>query len=191
MALWPKTIEGIAEAARAYMRRHWQQALQVRQRLFPSEDAFHLLMAAGVGVLGGLVNLLYYWAVEGAQSLFSSHLGRDLTTVAMSLDSPSRVLIPTLGGLGAGLVLYWGFRFAGKYRTTNLLEVVVATRPLSSSVVLRSSNSRLKIEAKSTLIMPDWSEDLMPTLKLRFPSFASIWNVGSFLQRRIWPPTKS
>ena len=36
------------------------------------------------------------------------------------------MLTPTLGGLGAGLVLFWGFRFAGKYRSTNLLEVVVA-----------------------------------------------------------------
>jgi CIC family chloride channel protein len=36
------------------------------------------------------------------------------------------VLVPTLGGLGAGLILFYGFRFAGKYRTTNLLEVVVA-----------------------------------------------------------------
>ncbi|MGD0410973.1 MAG: chloride channel protein [Verrucomicrobiota bacterium] len=126
MSLWPKTLESVPGAARAFLHRHWRSALQVRQKLVFGEEAFHLLLAGGVGVLGGLINLFFYWAVEGAQSLFSSRLGRDLTAVVTSLDPPSRVLIPTLGGLGAGLVLYWGFRFAGKYRTTNLLEVVVA-----------------------------------------------------------------
>jgi CIC family chloride channel protein len=126
MALWPKTIEGIAGAARAYLRRHWRKVLPVRQRLFPSEDAFHLLMAAGVGVLGGLVNLFFYWAVEGAQRLYSTHLGSEFAPVLSVRDAVSRVLVPALGGLGAGLVLFLGFRFAGKYRSTNLLEVVVA-----------------------------------------------------------------
>src|SRR5690349_19857698 len=37
-----------------------------------------------------------------------------------------RVLTPTLGGLCAGLVLYWGLRLAGPQRSSNLLEVVVA-----------------------------------------------------------------
>ena len=126
MGLWPKTFESLPGTVRAYSRRHWQRALRVRQKLEISEEAFHLLLAGGVGVIGGLVNLFFYWAVEGAQGLFSSSLGRDLTTMVTKLDPPSRVLVPTLGGLGAGLVLFWGFRFAGKYRTTNLLEVVVA-----------------------------------------------------------------
>jgi CIC family chloride channel protein len=126
MDLWPKTFEGVLATARAYLRRHWRSALRVRQKLLPSEEALHLLLAGGVGVIGGLINLIFYWAVEGAQSLFSGRLGRELTAVLAALDPPTRVLVPTLGGLGAGLVLFWGFRFAGKYRTTNLLEVVVA-----------------------------------------------------------------
>ena len=73
MGLWPKTLESLAGSARAYMRRHWQRALRVREKLVLSEEAFHLLMAGGVGVLGGLVNLVFYWAVEGAQSLYSSN----------------------------------------------------------------------------------------------------------------------
>lgn len=126
MGLWPNTFEALPATVRAYARRHWQGALQVRQKLVPSEDAFHLLMAAGVGVLGGLINLIFYWAVEGAESLYSSNPGRDLAARAAALAPFYRVLTPALGGLGAGLVLFWGFRFAGKYRSTNLLEVVVA-----------------------------------------------------------------
>ena len=130
MGLWLKTFESVPGRVRAYLRRHWQKALQVRQKLLISEEAFHLLLAGGVGVIGGLVNLIFYWAVEGAQSLLSGHPGGDFTGMAGKFDSPwhvlLRVLTPTLGGLGAGLVLFLGFRFAGKYRTTNLLEVVVA-----------------------------------------------------------------
>ena len=88
MGLWPKTLESLVGGARGYLRRHWQQALQVRQKLVLSEEAFHLLLAGGVGVIGGLVNLFFYWAVEGAQSLFSSHLGRDLTAVMRSSTLP-------------------------------------------------------------------------------------------------------
>ena len=37
-----------------------------------------------------------------------------------------RVLVTTLGGLAAGLVLHWGLRLVGPQGSTNLLEVVVA-----------------------------------------------------------------
>ena len=36
------------------------------------------------------------------------------------------MVAPTLGGLVAGLILYWGLRLAGPMRSSNLLEVVVA-----------------------------------------------------------------
>src|SRR5437667_2455709 len=42
------------------------------------------------------------------------------------LDYWARLMTPTLGGLGAGLVLYWGLRLVGQQGSTNLLEVVVA-----------------------------------------------------------------
>ena len=46
--------------------------------------------------------------------------------VAGRLNDWERVLVPTLGGLAAGLVLHWGLRFVGPQGSTNLLEVVVA-----------------------------------------------------------------
>ncbi len=126
MAFRPKTLENLLAAVRSYMRRHWHGALRVREKLAISEDAFHFIMAGGIGVLGGLVNLVFFWAVEGAQRLYASHLGAESTIALTFREALPRVLMPALGGLAAGLVLYWGFRFAGKYRSTNLLEVVVA-----------------------------------------------------------------
>src|SRR5262245_66009653 len=37
-----------------------------------------------------------------------------------------RVVTPALGGLCAGLVLYWGLRLVGQQGSSNLLEVVIA-----------------------------------------------------------------
>ena len=108
-----------------YFRRHWQRALRVREKLRLSEEAFHLVLAGGVGVIGGLVNLFFYHATESVKYFFLRHPG-DPSEVAEMMAPWQRVLIPALGGLGAGLVLHWGLRLAGTQRSTNLLEVVVA-----------------------------------------------------------------
>jgi len=90
-----------------------------------SEAAFHLVLAGGVGVIGGLVNLFFYHATESVKMLFLRHAGRP-EEVAELMHGWHRVVIPTVGGLCAGLVLYWGLRLAGPQRSTNLLEVIVA-----------------------------------------------------------------
>jgi CIC family chloride channel protein len=110
---------------RQYFRRHWQRALRIREKLRFSEEALHLVLAGGVGVIGGLVNLLFYYATESVKSLFLRHPG-DPVEVAEIMTDWQRVLTPTLGGLCAGLVLYWGLRLVGPQRSSNLLEVVVA-----------------------------------------------------------------
>jgi CIC family chloride channel protein len=108
-----------------YFRRHWQRSLRIREKLRFSEEAFHLVLAGGVGVIGGLVNLFFYYSTEKVARLFLRHTGRP-EEIAEQIVNWQRVLTPTLGGLCAGLVLYWGLRLAGPQRSTNLLEVVVA-----------------------------------------------------------------
>jgi H+/Cl- antiporter ClcA/predicted transcriptional regulator len=105
--------------------RHWQRALSIREKLHFSEEAFHLVLAGGVGVLGGLVNLFYYYATETVMYIFLQEPGEP-AEVAARLATWKRILTPTIGGFCAGLVLYWGLRLAGSQRSTNLLEVVVA-----------------------------------------------------------------
>jgi CIC family chloride channel protein len=117
----PKLIADLQQFAR----RHWQRALSIREKIRFSEEAFHLVLAGGVGVIGGLVNLCFYFATEGVTHLFLRHSGRP-EELAELIAPWQRVLTPTVGGLAAGLVLYWGLRLAGPQRSTNLLEVVVA-----------------------------------------------------------------
>ena len=114
-----------ATRARIFFRRHWQGALHWRGKLVFKEEAFHLLLAGVVGVIGGLVNLFFYYAGEMVQRLF---LPQPIDPVkAAEMFSPwQRLLVPTLGGLVAGLILYWGFRLIGPQGSSDLLEAVVA-----------------------------------------------------------------
>src|SRR6185369_6463033 len=111
--------------AQRFFRRHWQRLLRIREKIRFSEETFHLVLAGGVGVLGGLVNLVFYYATEWVKELFLRRPG-DPAEVAELIPLWQLIITPTLGGLGAGLVLYWGLRLAGPQRSSNLLEVVVA-----------------------------------------------------------------
>jgi CIC family chloride channel protein len=110
---------GMVTRGRDFLHRHWRRALRWREKLVLNEEAFHLVLAGLVGVIGGLVNLFFYYAVHLIQP-------GDPVEVAGRLNDCERVLFPALGGLAAGLVLYLGFRFVGPQGSTNLLEVVVA-----------------------------------------------------------------
>ncbi len=115
----------IKASAHAFFREHWQRALIIRDYLRLSEEAFHLLLATVVGILGGLVS----WAYTGFNQLLQyGILGRfgDILVIAHDLEPWQRILIPTAGGLAAGLVLVLGLRLIGTPGLSNLLEVVVA-----------------------------------------------------------------
>src|SRR3954454_8287702 len=98
-------VEGLVASTHDFLHRHWQRALRIREKFKFSEEAFHLVLAGGVGVTGGLVNLLFYYAIESAKHLFLHRPG-DPVEVAEIMRPWELVLTPTLGGLGAGLVLY-------------------------------------------------------------------------------------
>ena len=129
--------KGRIGAIQAFLHRHWQRLLRIREKLRFSEAAFHLVLAGGVGVIGGMVNLFFYYATESVKLLFLRRPG-DIVEVGEMMDRSSRVLLPTVGGLCAGLVLYWGLRLVRQQGSGNLLEVVVAgdgRLPLRSGLI--------------------------------------------------------
>ena len=113
------------EHLRKFFRRYWQSALRWREKLVFKEEAFHLLLAVLIGVIGGSVNLFFFYAGEAVQRIF---LPQPIDPVqAAQMFAPwQRLAVPTLGGLAAGLILYWGFRLVGPQGSSDLLEVVVA-----------------------------------------------------------------
>lgn len=127
---------------RDFVRRHWRGALQLREKFVLREEALHLVIAGIVGILGGLVNLLFFYGIEYVK-LFFLRSPDDPVEVAEMMAGWERVLIPTLGGLVAGLVLHWGLRLVGKQGSTNLLEAVVAgdgRLPLRTGLVTAASS---------------------------------------------------
>ncbi|MGH7990641.1 MAG: chloride channel protein, partial [Limisphaerales bacterium] len=106
-----------------------QGALRWREKLVLKEEGFHFILAGAVGVIGGLVNFFFYEAVHLISKMLNAtmaiHTG-DIVEVVEGLPDWQRVLLPTVGGLAAGLILHWGLRLVGNQGPTNLLEVVVA-----------------------------------------------------------------
>src|SRR3954465_6344840 len=132
-----KNLELLLTRAQAYIRKHWQRALRLRQKLRFNEEAFHLVLAGGVGVMGGLINLFFFYATEWVKTLFLRRPG-DPVEVAEMMGRWERLVTPTFGGLCAGLVLFWGLRLVGPQGPSNLLEVIVAgdgRLPFRSAVV--------------------------------------------------------
>src|SRR4030095_9185187 len=121
----PPTIQRLLLAGCDFFRRHWRRALVWRERLRLSEDAFHLLVACVVGVIGGLTNYVYYLTTLLTRLLVLSRPGEP-SEIAEGLEPWQRLLVPTLGGLAAGLVLHLGLRLIANPGLSNLLEVVVA-----------------------------------------------------------------
>ena len=115
----------LVRKVRDFLRRHWQGALRWREKLVFSEEAFHLILAGIVGVIGGLVNFFFYYAGEMVQRAFLPAMG-DPVQVAEMFTTTQRLLVPTIGGLAAGMILYFGLRMIGPQGASDLLEVVVA-----------------------------------------------------------------
>ena len=124
-------------AAHQFFRRHWQRALIIRDWLRLSEEAFHLLLAACIGIGGGLITILYHVFNQLIQLALLQQYG-DILTIGNRMEQWQRILVPTVGGLAAGLVLFLGLRLIRTPGLTNLLEVVVAgdgRLPLRNAVV--------------------------------------------------------
>jgi chloride channel protein, CIC family len=149
---WPKTLPALILATRGLVREHWQRLLRIREKLRFSEETLHLILAGVVGVIGGLVNLLFF---AGSRALVALCFGRagDLVDVAYALPGWQRVLIPCLGGMAAGLVLYWGLRLVGPQGSQNLLEVVVAGdgRLRFRSAIIKTLSSLLSISTGASI----------------------------------------
>ncbi len=111
---------------RDFFRRHWQRLLRIREKLRFSEEAFHLVLAAGVGCPRRAGQSLFLLRDGIGEVPFPAPIR--VTRGGRGDDGAmgSGLLTPALGGLAAGLILYWGLRLVGRQGSSNLLEVVVA-----------------------------------------------------------------
>lgn len=137
MAVGWKQFGHLRKLVLAFLHRHWRRALKVREKLRPSEEAFNLLLAGIVGIVGGVINVAYYVLQEFLKWAMLQQPG-DLGEIAEGLAPWARIVIPTIGGIVAGFILHLGLRLAGRQGASNLLEVVVAGNgrlPMRSALV--------------------------------------------------------
>ncbi len=134
------------------VRKHLERALVVRDWIRPNEETLHLILAGFVGVLGGLINLALYELAEIAMRLFFAHTG-DVVEIAELIPWWQRLVIPAIGGVGAGLLLYWGLQLVGNQGASNILEVVVSGNgrlPMRTAVV-KTLSSLLSIATGASI----------------------------------------
>lgn len=152
MQSWQKTTQPYLDKTQAFVRLHWKRILSIREKIHFNEEVFHLVLAGAVGVIGGFTNLVFYGVIQLVQKIFFGQAG-DPVLLAESLQWWQRFLVPTIGGLVAGAILYFGLRLVGKQNSANFLEVVVAgdgRLPFRSAIV-RAASSLVSIGSGASI----------------------------------------
>lgn len=131
--------------------KNWRRIFDLRQYLKMNEEAYHLGLASVVGIIGGTVNLLFLYGIEGVKLLALQRPG-DLVGIAEMLDWKARLVIPALGGLAAGLILHWGLKWA-RPGVSNFMEAVVAGdgRLRFGSSIVRAFSSLISVATGASI----------------------------------------
>lgn len=111
----------------AWTKRLLRWRLWIYRRLKPDEAQATLILAAAVGVLGGLSAPLFHQALRLVTSLLTGRplgdAGASLVEVARSLEPWQRAVVPVVGSLVAGLILQQGRRLS-RERSVDYMEAV-------------------------------------------------------------------
>ena len=91
-----------------------------RGRIRVSEEAWHLGLAGGVGLIGGTINLTFTFLADW----FGRRTWALPESIGGGMGAWLPVLIPVAGGLLAGLILHFGLHYIGRQGSTNFLEAV-------------------------------------------------------------------
>jgi CIC family chloride channel protein len=95
----------------------------IQEKLQPTEWQVTLLWAAVAGFLGGIASMMFTALTENVYDWFGN---RSLGIVESMAQLPpwARVLVPTLGGTCAGLVLMFGQRLTRTQSSTDYMEAI-------------------------------------------------------------------
>jgi CIC family chloride channel protein len=105
------------------IRRLLQLRLWVTERLAPGESLVTYFWAAAIGCLGGLSGPAFRGLCDRVQwVLADSRL--PIEEAADSLLWWHRMLVPAIGGILAGLALYFGGRWVKGQRSTDFMEAI-------------------------------------------------------------------
>ncbi len=98
--------------------------LWLQEKLQPTEWQITLFWSALAGFLGALAALAFTSLTEGVHVLLTGSRAGVVETMRQ-IPAWAVVLVPTAGGIAAGLILKLGQRFAGKQASTDYMEAIV------------------------------------------------------------------
>jgi chloride channel protein, CIC family len=113
--------------------------LWLTERFKPGETQVTLFWAGLIGAVCGLVAPGFHVATQFVQWCLTGH-EENVVETAAALEWWKRLVVPTAGGLLAGLVLHYGSRFAQGRRSADYMEAVVL-----GDGVIRSRPSLVRI----------------------------------------------
>ena len=96
-----------------------------RERAQPSDLQVTLLWAGIVGFCGALCSIAFRFATDVVHKMLTGSSGTGFAESFAQLPPLLRFLIPGIGGLIAGAILYFGVRWRGRIATTDYMEAVV------------------------------------------------------------------
>jgi len=96
----------------------------IQEKLQPTEWQITLLWAALAGFLGALASILFSALTENVYDLFGGGARLDVVDAFKHLPWWGCLLVPTLGGLAAGLVLLFGQRLTRNQSSTDYMEAI-------------------------------------------------------------------
>ncbi|MBV9274477.1 MAG: ClcB-like voltage-gated chloride channel protein [Verrucomicrobia bacterium] len=119
---------------------------------YHGHDRWLLLLAALIGVLGGLATVVFHEGMAFTEKVFTGHPG-GLVAAAEALAPWRRALTPALGGFVAGAILWLGRRVAKGKKQSDYLEAIAIGdgRQEVRGTLLRSASSLCTIASGGSI----------------------------------------
>lgn len=117
-------------------------------------DGYLFLLAVVVGLVMGVVSTLFRWLIEKSHHLFNGsggHFGGEashsiLHYLPWGLEGPVTVLLPALGGLIVGLLIYKFLKLSGGHGVSSVMKAVSTGEVyLAPSMAIKSMTSPITI----------------------------------------------
>jgi CIC family chloride channel protein len=97
----------------------------IQERLRPSDLQITLFWSGVIGFCGALCSIGFRAATAFVHKIVTGNTGPGLVESFAQLPPLWRLLVPTFGGLVAGMVMHFGTRFGEQVTTTDYMEAVV------------------------------------------------------------------
>ena len=95
------------------------------ERMHPTELQGTLIWAGLIGFGGAITSIAFRFATNIAHKVLTGNSASGYVESFAQLPPSLRLVIPALGGLVAGAVMYFGMRWRGPVTTTDYMEAVV------------------------------------------------------------------